>query len=213
VVRSVGNAEPATQETSAPGVADGGATLADAGQEASTRVTSAPALASQPPAAAPDRPAEASAARRPSPPAPAPQAEQVAHAVIERVERGGGEARIHLDPPDLGEVTIRVAIDGDHVRLEVHAARPEAAHLLREHTVDLSSLLGSRGLDLVDVYVGTEGRQGQQQPGAGSQSRREPATGPSFASVLGLDVEPEAVRQHNRLRQAYNPDGAHLYRI
>jgi len=148
----------------------------------------------------------------PPQPAPAPPAlEQVARAVIERVGQGGGEARIRLDPPDLGQVVIRVRIDGDHVRVEVRAERPEAMQLLRDHTVDLSSLLGGRGLDLSDVFVGMGRGGGQAFDGDRPWQNGRGADG-EFAELLGIDGG-DAVKQHIRLRETYNPDGAHVYRI
>ena len=140
-----------------------------------------------------------------------PQVGQVATAVIERVEAGGGEARIHLEPLELGEVVIHVRTDGDEVRIDVRAERPDAARLLRDHTQDLSSLLGSRGLNLSDVNVGVGGGNA----GSPFESRRHqprPVAG-DFAAVLGLDDVPSSAGLHNRLRAAYNPDGALLYRV
>ena len=165
-------------------------------------------------AAAPEAPAPevVDAPATAEPPAELPQqVDQVASAVIERVEAGGGEARIHLEPLELGEVTIHVRTDGDEVRIEIRAERPDAARLLRDHTQDLSSLLGSRGLNLSDVNVGVgggnagsffESRQDQPRPVAGE-----------FAAVLGLDDASSPASRHNRLRAAYNPDGALLYRV
>lgn len=163
--------------------------------------------------AAPEAPTpEVAGAPAPAdPPAELPQqVDQVASAVIERVEAGGGEARIHLEPLELGEVTIHVRTDGDEVRIEIRAERPDAARLLRDHTQDLASLLGSRGLNLSDVNVGVGGGN------AGSlfESRKDqprPVAG-EFAAVLGLD-DPSSASRHNRLRAAYNPDGALLYRV
>lgn len=148
-------------------------------------------------------------------PAPAetvPQVEQVATAVIESVEAGGGEARIHLDPAGLGEVTIHVQTDGDAVRIDVRAERQEAANLLRDHTQDLSSLLGERGLNLSDVNVGLGRGNAEQAWGQDSRPENRPASG-EFASILGLDEEPASIERHQRLRAAYNPDGAHLFRV
>ncbi len=146
------------------------------------------------------------------PPAELPQqVDQVASAVIERVEAGGGEARIHLEPLELGEVTIHVRTDGDEVRIEIRAERPDAARLLRDHTQDLSSLLGSRGLNLSDVNVGVGGGNA----GGLFDNQREqprPVAG-EFAAVLGMDGDPSPAGRHNRLRAAYNPDGALLYRV
>lgn len=165
--------------------------------------------AATPEAAAP----EAAGAPVPvEPPTELPQqVDQVATAVIERVEAGGGEARIHLEPLELGEVVIHVRTDGDEVRIDVRAERPDAARLLRDHTQDLSGLLGSRGLNLSDVNVGVGGGNA----GSPFESRHEqprPVAG-DFAAVLGLDDVPSSAGLHNRLRATYNPDGALLYRV
>lgn len=158
---------------------------------------------------------EATAVTETSAPTPStgapPQVEQVGTAVIEKVEAGGGEATIRLDPAELGEVNIRVRIDDGKVYVEVHAGRPEAAHVFRDHTVDLASLLGGRGLDLADVFVGGGGDQQSHGQGQEARGSREPAeTG--FAGLLGFE-EPALAERHNRLRAAYNPDGAHVYRV
>lgn len=152
------------------------------------------------------------AAPAPAPsPAPPPQIDQAGTAIIERVEAGGGEATIHLEPAELGEVRIRVRIDSGVVHVDVHTSRPEAAQLFRDHTVDLTSLLGSRGLDLAGVFVGGGGDQAGHGQGQGTNQGRQSAE-PGFASLLGFE-EPALAERHNRLRAAYNPDGAHVYRI
>jgi flagellar hook-length control protein FliK len=215
VVRNVGNAETDNQDSltgdgksradgpepkaSVRGLAHAASNSAVGELRASQQTAPTDAVA------APDAPQAPATADVP------PQVEHVANTVIERVEAGGGEARIHLDPAGLGEVTIHVHTDGDAVRIDVRAERHEAAQLLRDHTQDLSSLLGERGLNLSDVNVGLgRGNAGQAwEQDARPQNR--PATG-EFAGILGFD-EPVAVETHNRLRAAYNPDGAHVYRI
>lgn len=159
-------------------------------------------------------PADAPVIESPAPAAPVevpPQVEQVGSAILERVEAGGGEATIHLEPAELGEVRIRVRLDDGRIHVEVHASRPESAQLFRDHTVDLMSLLGDRGLDLADVFVGTGDGSGEESRGEGAQQRRLTETG--FAELLGVEQQPSGAERHNRLRAAYNPDGAHLFRI
>jgi len=143
-------------------------------------------------------------------PEPPPAVHQVSRAIIERAERGGGEARIRLDPAELGEVSIHIETAGTQVRIEIRAERPEAMALLRNHTLDLTSLLGERGLSLADVSVGLGQRQWAGDQDAEESRRRE--TGDAFAAILGLD-SPEPIERHNRLRAAYNPDGAMSYRV
>ncbi len=137
--------------------------------------------------------------------------DQVASAVIERVDEGGGEARIHLHPVELGEVTIRVHTDGDTVRVAIHAERREAMNILRDHTQDLSTLLGERGLNLSDVNVGFGRGNGSQSWGDDQRPQNRPVNG-EFASVMGIDKD-VPIERHQRLRAAYNPDGAHFFRV
>jgi len=215
VVRSVGNAQSETgtpgegeQETTNTPVRPNEPRASARGIEQAAPNSAvgglAPASSSDPAAAAVTEAPSAVAAEVP------PAVEQVATTVFEHTEIGGGEARIHLDPVELGEVTIHVHTDGDSVRIEVRAERPEAAQLLRDHTQDLSNLLGERGLNLSDVNVGLgRGQAGQDQNDTSQRNR--PVDG-EFAAILGLDDAAPAAA-HNRLRAAYNPDGAHLYRI
>ncbi len=215
VVRFVGNAQKGRHEGQQdfPGRPDDerGVPRASAQGIAHASDHSAVAQLRTPPADAPP----ADQAGPPPAPATQPQAvEQVAQAVIEKVEAGGGEARIRLDPPELGEVTIHVKISGDHVRIDVHAERLETTQLLRDRALDLTGLLSGRGLDLTDVYVGLGGRQapdtrGDQDSGA---LARHGQSG-DFAAVLGIDEEPPASDRYSHLRAAYNPDGAYVFRI
>jgi len=158
--------------------------------------------------------AEAAPVAEPRPAQPLAPTEQVARAVIERVNEGGGEAVIRLDPAELGHVRIHVSTTSEGVRVEVHAERPEAVALLRSSTPDLSSLLNGQGLDLSSVYVGLGGREtgGNGSDGAPWAERgQRPADG-EFANILGIG-DTGSVERHNRLRSTYNPDGALLYRV
>ena len=141
-----------------------------------------------------------------------PSVERLAQAVLNTIEKGGGEARIHLQPRELGDVIIHIRAHGDRVEVLVQAERQEAVNVIREHATDLSGLLGQRGLNLADLNVSL----GMQQQNRGWEptslpNNRRRSNG-EFASVLGID-EPAATATHNRLRATYNPDGAHMYRV
>ena len=141
-----------------------------------------------------------------------PSVERLAQAVLNTIEKGGGEARIHLQPRELGDVIIHIRAHGDRVEVLVQAERKEAVNVIREHATDLSGLLGQRGLNLADLNVSL----GMQQQNRGWEptplpNNRRRSNG-EFASVLGID-EPAATATHNRLRATYNPDGAHMYRV
>lgn len=205
VVRLVGNAEPASGD---------GADVKPAARDTSQPASVSQALGPQvQPQLAASSAAIADTPVAPAPLAPLPPVAQVAHAVIERVAEGGGDVRLRLDPPDLGEILIHVTVDGGDVRVDVHADNADAARLLRDATPNLSTLLGERGLGLADVSVGHGGRENNQQGfGQGSFNQSGNRDGGAFAALIGIDASAES-RQFNRVRATYNPDGAFLYRI
>lgn len=141
-------------------------------------------------------------------------AQQVAAAVLDKLETGGGEARLHLQPRELGDVVIHIRTNGERVDVSVRAERAEAVAMLRDNVNELTGLLGERGLNLADLNVSL-GMQ-QQNRGGGweptalpNNSRRSNG---EFSQLLGNDT-PSAAGTHRRLQAAYNPDGAHIYRI
>jgi flagellar hook-length control protein FliK len=219
VVRTVGNAPP--QPDLPPGVAvrveqrpAGDRPLPRASEQAILQAAPNSAVAQLRDAA----PAAPTAPAPPAPPAAEPPPsiqnfDSVATAVFEHVESGGGEARLHLEPADLGEIIIRLQARHDSVHVDIFAETPEAVGLLREAASDLSSLLGQRGMSLdgLSIELGArhdgspDGRTDGQGPG------QTPQPG-EFAAILGID-DPAATSRHLRLRAAYNPDGALLFRV
>ncbi|MCX7616619.1 MAG: flagellar hook-length control protein FliK [Tepidiforma sp.] len=221
MVRSAGNA-PAGLEAPLPAGAAVRAERRPAGERPLPRAAE-PAIQHAAPASAVAQlreapaPAPAAAAAEPAPVAEPPPAaienlDAVATAVIERVEAGGGEARIHLEPAGLGEITIRLHARHDAVHVDVHAETPEAVQLLRDAAADLSSLLGQRGMNLAGLNVGLGTRQGESGGWADQRPRSAAPRDGEFAAILGIE-DPAAAARHQRLRAAYNPDGSLLYRV
>ncbi|MBI2767313.1 MAG: flagellar hook-length control protein FliK [Chloroflexi bacterium] len=215
VVRFAGNAQNSQGQGQAPEQGGGKPAVAIGAAKRGQAATATPVPGDQRPAAANvEALAATDAASEAAPTAPPAPAEQVAHAVVEQVRAGGGDAVVRLDPKELGAVSIRVRTDHSQVRIEVRAERPEALQVLRDSTPDLASLLNARGLDLTNVSVSlawSGGPGNGQQESPGNRRGPQPADG-EFAGILGLDGNPAAER-HNRLRSAYNPDGGHLYRV
>lgn len=68
---------------------------------------------------------------------------------------------VHLNPPKLGMVQIKVEVQGDQMRLLFSADRPEAASVLQEARHELQALVNSQGYALVQCEV--ENRSAQNR--------------------------------------------------
>ncbi|WP_255557991.1 flagellar hook-length control protein FliK [Photobacterium sp. WH24] len=72
------------------------------------------------------------------------------------------EARIRLDPPDLGKLDLTVRMDGDRLSVQIHASQSAVRDALVQVSERLRAELQEQNFVHVDVNVG-DGRQGQQQ--------------------------------------------------
>ncbi|UTM58619.1 flagellar hook-length control protein FliK [Photobacterium sp. CCB-ST2H9] len=72
------------------------------------------------------------------------------------------EARIRLDPPDLGKLDLIVRMDGDRLSVQIHANQAAVRDALVQVSERLRAELQDQNFVHVDVNVG-DGRQGQQQ--------------------------------------------------
>ncbi len=67
---------------------------------------------------------------------------------------GGGEMRIQLNPPDLGQVNLRVVLEGGQVQVEMVTETQEAKKLLEKGVSELKSSLAAHRIHLDDVKIG-----------------------------------------------------------
>ncbi|WP_191600696.1 flagellar hook-length control protein FliK [Marinomonas algicola] len=85
------------------------------------------------------------------------------------MKEGMQTAEIHLDPPELGSLTVKVSLDSDGASVSFSAATPQARDLLENQIQRLRELLAQQGIDLskVDVNVSQGQQQGQHQEEGG----------------------------------------------
>ncbi len=221
VVRPVGNApqlntdativvKPAGLDTAAT-VATGTKEDSKTPDQVSQGANQVPSPATQAPNVAAAAPAQQAPVTREPVQMQGQSLPQVADAIVDRLNSDGGEARVILDPPGMGEIVIKLHAAGGHVHVEVIAQRADALQVLRDGSPSLQTLLQDRGLDMgmAQFTLSQQGQGGQQQ----TPDETPRNTGTGFAQVLGIDEPDAANRNFNRLRAAYNPDGAHLYRV
>ena len=84
------------------------------------------------------------------------------------------QARIQLDPPELGSLEIKLHIAQDQATIQVQAQNPQVKDVLESNVQRLRDALNEQGLQLAGFDVGTsaQGQQsgGQEQGGSGSSS-------------------------------------------
>jgi len=197
-VKAAADAAPAAPAATTP--------TAQAPSHAPLAMHSSAAPAAQPTgSAAPIAPAAPSAvAAQSAAPADAPDARGVAleHA-IETVrltlraaaDRGVTQARISLNPRELGSIEVHLRQTADGLVARVVAQHAAAAQLLQQNGADLRRTLESQGLNLLRLDIGASGEQGGRQaaanggasgdgasPGADGDAADEPLTAPDGAA-------------------------------
>jgi flagellar hook-length control protein FliK len=109
------------------------------------------------------RPAAAPAPRldtAPAAPPAAPDAElpdQIVQSLRLQITSGGGEARVHLRPEYLGELTVRVVVQDGVVSARLEAERPAVREWIERHEMSLRQALGEQGLTLDALQVSDHG--------------------------------------------------------
>lgn len=83
-------------------------------------------------------------------------------------------AEIHLTPPDMGPLDVRVQVQHDQASVTVHSANPAVRDQLEQHSHRLRDMLGEQGIDLdrFDVADSRHDQTGQQGSGADDTATR-----------------------------------------
>ncbi len=78
-------------------------------------------------------------------------------------------AEIHLTPPDMGPMEVKVRVQNEQANITVHAANPVVRDQLEQNAHRLRDMLGEQGLNLsrFDVSDSPQQRSGEQGPGEG----------------------------------------------
>lgn len=140
----------------------------------------------------------------PSPPTSSlPEPLQPVLDAIVELDRSGGEARIHLDPPELGEVFVRIHRGADGLAIEVRVERPDALQLFVTHRSAFELQLAQRGIALGGLAIDLASSwDGHAAPREDELPARADGT---FAALVAGSPAPNALQRRARL--AYNPDG------
>lgn len=98
-------------------------------------------------------------------------------------------AEIHITPPELGPIDVRVQVQNDQATVTVHAATPAVRDQLELHGHRLRDMLGEQGLSLEGFDVSdSPGREAADQQGDGDGSGDNAAAG----QLAGESVDGDA---------------------
>jgi len=129
----------------------------------------------------------------PSPETPMPNdlIDQIVRHVELRTAEGRTEMTVHLEPPDLGEVHMRLATDGFNLSAELAARNDAVRTFVQAHIADVRQALADAGIEVARFAVAAGpdfdlGRHDGQQTGR-QQQRAAPVV--EAASLDSLDSE------------------------
>lgn len=90
------------------------------------------------------------------------------------IKKGGGEAKVQLNPEGLGEIHMKVSVNDGKVGIEMSAETKEAKKLIESSLSDLKSSLGQHrlGLETVKVDVGNQASSDNKNSEQQSQQRQ-----------------------------------------
>jgi flagellar hook-length control protein FliK len=120
----------------------------------------------------------------------------LAATMMRRLESGSKQFTMRLDPPELGQVEVKLTVSADKkVRAVVSADRPEALVDLVRSARDLARALQDAGLDLEEnglTFQMNDPSSGQQSGGRDRQSSTSGRTTSALATAAEPDVQTSA---------------------
>ena len=119
--------------------------------------------------------------------------------IMMKMNADGGEVRMRLEPPDLGQLDLRMTVEGGNkLSLTLSADRQDINQMLHRHLEELKQALQQNGLEITGAEVQTrsefESQQAQRDNADGevaSEESAQDADTPShpkgFITAEGLD--------------------------
>lgn len=100
-------------------------------------------------------------------------------------------AEIHLTPPDMGPMEVKVKVHNDQASVTVHAANPVVREQLEQHSHRLRDMLGEQGLSLGQFDVSDQG--GQQAGGESGEAGEGDGRSSGGSSLASHDADAESL--------------------
>lgn len=116
---------------------------------------------------------------------------------------GVQEARLHLNPAEMGPVTVQIIVDGQQAQISFHAEHEQTRAVLEQSLPDLAAALRDSGLTLSGGGVFQQ--PGDQGHAAQSEAGNAPAAGGRADARLSVSAEaaPTPIRQSRGVVDLY----------
>lgn len=101
-------------------------------------------------------------------------------------------AEIHLTPPDMGPMEVRVRVHNDQATITVHAANPVVRDQLELHSHRLRDMLGEQGLSLAQFDVSDNSQNQRGEQGAGEGDGSSSGSGAELSAADGGEANTQA---------------------
>ena len=101
------------------------------------------------------------------------------------------EAEIHLTPPDMGPMEVKVRMQNEQANITVHSANPVVREQLEQNSHRLREMLGDQGVELGQFDVSDQSGQQADEQGDG---HGEGGSGRNDGTVAEAGEEEEVVR-------------------
>lgn len=111
-------------------------------------------------------------------------ADQVAGQLARMVSNGSGEMVMRLHPPELGDLTVRVAVNGRDVAAWFASPQPQVQSAISTAIGQLQTNLGNAGYNLNGAWVGADASSARQQQNSSSPASRAPRAPPAVMTAL-----------------------------
>lgn len=89
--------------------------------------------------------------------------------LLTMVSQGIQQAEIRLDPPELGQMLVKIQVQGDQTQVQFHVTQSQTRELVEQAIPRLRELLQEQGMQLADSHV-SQGDQGQRQGDGSAQA-------------------------------------------
>ena len=114
-------------------------------------------------------------------------ADQVAGQLARMASNGSGEMVMRLHPPELGDLTVRVAVSGRDVAAWFASPQPQVQSAISAAIGQLQTNLGNAGYNLNGAWVGADASSARQQ-----QNSSLPASPAPRAPLVAVAALPAA---------------------